>query len=108
MLHVLYLVHDVSDPAVRRRVKMLRAGGAGITLAGFRRTPSPIAEIDGLEPVDLGPTRDGRFAQRIGAVATAALSIGAKLRAVPRPGLSMARNHEMLALASSANQVFAA
>ena len=53
MLHVLYLVHDVSDPAVRRRVKMLRAGGARITLAGFRRTPSPIADIDGLVPVDV-------------------------------------------------------
>ncbi|TIV91612.1 MAG: hypothetical protein E5V77_21920, partial [Mesorhizobium sp.] len=26
MLHVLYLVHDVSDPAVRRRVQMLKAG----------------------------------------------------------------------------------
>jgi hypothetical protein len=24
MLHVLYLVHDLSDPAVRRRVLMLR------------------------------------------------------------------------------------
>ncbi|TIU76079.1 MAG: glycosyl transferase family 1, partial [Mesorhizobium sp.] len=40
MLHVLYLVHDVSDPAVRRRIQMLKAGGAGVTLAGFRRTAS--------------------------------------------------------------------
>ena len=28
MLRVLYLVHDLSDPAVRRRVLMLQAGGA--------------------------------------------------------------------------------
>ena len=28
MLHVLYLVHDLADPAVRRRVLMLQAGGA--------------------------------------------------------------------------------
>ncbi|RUW32035.1 MULTISPECIES: glycosyl transferase family 1 [unclassified Mesorhizobium] len=108
MLHVLYLVHDVSDPAVRRRVKMLRAGGAGITLAGFRRTNSPIAEIEGIEPVDLGPTRDGRFAQRIGAVARAAVTIGAKLSAVARPDLIIARNLEMLALARRANQAFGA
>ncbi|WP_192384260.1 glycosyl transferase family 1 [Mesorhizobium silamurunense] len=108
MLHVLYLVHDVSDPAVRRRVKMLRAGGARITLAGFRRTPNPIAEIEGLDPVDLGPTRDGRFAQRIGAVAKAAMSIGAKFAGVARPDLIIARNLEMLALARRANQAFGA
>jgi succinoglycan biosynthesis protein ExoL len=108
MLHVLYLVHDVSDPAVRRRVKMLRAGGARITLAGFRRTADPVAEIEGLAPVDLGPTRDGRFAQRIGAVARAAVSIGARLGAVPRPDLVIARNLEMLALARRANGAFGA
>jgi len=103
MLHVLYLVHDVSDPAVRRRVQMLKAGGARVTLAGFRRTTSPVAEIEGVEPVDLGATRDGRFAQRIGAVAKAAMSIGAKLGAVARPDLIIARNLEMLALARRAN-----
>ncbi|MBZ9660432.1 glycosyl transferase family 1 [Mesorhizobium sp. ESP-6-4] len=103
MLHVLYLVHDVSDPAVRRRIQMLKAGGARVTLAGFRRTTSPVAEIEGIEPVDLGATRDGRFAQRIGAVAKAAISIGAKLGAVPKPDLIIARNLEMLALARRAN-----
>ncbi|RWM98102.1 MAG: glycosyl transferase family 1 [Mesorhizobium sp.] len=108
MLHVLYLVHDISDPAVRRRIKMLRAGGAGITLAGFRRTSNPIAEIEGIKPVDLGPTRDGRFAQRIGAVAKAAMSIGAKFAGLARPDLIIARNLEMLALASRARRAFGA
>jgi succinoglycan biosynthesis protein ExoL len=103
MLHVLYLVHDVSDPAVRRRVQMLKAGGARVTLAGFRRTNTPVAEIEGIEPVDLGATRDGRFAQRVGAVARAAVSIGAKLGTMPRPDLIIARNLEMLALARRAN-----
>ncbi|TIS31354.1 MAG: glycosyltransferase family 4 protein, partial [Mesorhizobium sp.] len=108
MLHVLYLVHDISDPAVRRRIKMLRAGGAGITLAGFRRTSNPIAEIEGIKPVDLGPTRDGRFAQRIGAVAKAAMSIGTKFAGLARPDLIIARNLEMLALASRARRAFGA
>ncbi|MBN9550453.1 MAG: glycosyl transferase family 1, partial [Alphaproteobacteria bacterium] len=108
MLHVLYLVHDVSDPAVRRRVQMLKAGGARVTLAGFRRTTSPVVEIEGIEPVDLGATRDGRFAQRLGAVARAAVSIGAKLGAMPRPDLIIARNLEMLALARRANGAFGA
>lgn len=87
---------------------MLRAGGARITLAGFRRTTDPVAEIEGLEPIDLGATRDGRFAQRIGAVAKAAVSIGAKLAAMQRPDLIIARNLEMLALARRANGVFGA
>ncbi|AZO35000.1 MAG: glycosyl transferase family 1 [Mesorhizobium sp.] len=108
MLHVLYLVHDVSDPAVRRRVQMLKAGGAGVTLAGFRRTTSPVAEIEGVRPVDLGATRDGRFAQRLGAVAKAAMSIGAKLGAMSRPDLIIARNLEMLALARRANAALGA
>ncbi|MCA0024820.1 MULTISPECIES: glycosyltransferase family 4 protein [unclassified Mesorhizobium] len=108
MLNVLYLVHDVSDPAVRRRITMLRAGGAQVTLAGFRRTANPIADVEGLQPLDLGATRDGRFAQRLTAVAKAAVSIGTRLRGMPRPDLIIARNLEMLALARRANTAFGA
>ncbi|TIM12807.1 MAG: glycosyltransferase family 4 protein [Mesorhizobium sp.] len=108
MLHVLYLVHDVSDPAVRRRIIMLKAGGAQVTLAGFRRTVSPIADVEGLRPIDLGATRDGRFAQRLAAVTKAAVSIGSKLGSMPRPDLIVARNLEMLALARRARSAFQA
>lgn len=107
MLHVLYLVHDVSDPAVRRRVIMLKAGGARLVLAGFRRTDEPVKDIEGLEPIDLGYTRDGRFAQRIGAVAKAAASISGSLGTLPAPDLIIARNLEMLALAQRARSAFA-
>jgi succinoglycan biosynthesis protein ExoL len=108
MLHVLYLVHDVSDPAVRRRITMLRAGGAQVTLAGFRRTANPIADIEGLRPIDLGATRDGRFGQRLAAVAKAAFSIGSKLGGMPKPDVIIARNLEMLALARRARSAFGA
>ncbi|RWD34786.1 glycosyl transferase family 1 [Mesorhizobium sp.] len=108
MLHVLYLVHDVSDPAVRRRIIMLEAGGAQVTLAGFRRTASPVADVEGLRPIDLGATRDGRFAQRLAAVTKAAVSIGSKLGSMPRPDLIIARNLEMLALARRARSAFQA
>ncbi|WP_027164268.1 glycosyltransferase [Mesorhizobium sp. WSM1293] len=108
MLHVLYLVHDVSDPAVRRRITMLRAGGAQVTLAGFRRTANPIADIEGLRPIDLGGTRDGRFGQRLAAVAKAAVSIGPKLGGMPKPDVIVARNLEMLALARRARSAFGA
>lgn len=106
MLHVLYLVHDVSDPAVRRRIIMLRAGGARVTLAGFRRTTNAVPDVEGLQPIDLGATRDGRFGQRMAAVAKAALSIGSKLAAIPKPDLIIARNLEMLALARRAKAAF--
>lgn len=108
MLHVLYLVHDVSDPAVRRRITMLRAGGAQVTLAGFRRTANPIVDIEGLRPIDLGATRDGRFGQRLAAVAKAAVSIGSKLGGMPKPDVIIARNLEMLALARRARSAFGA
>ncbi|WP_421914793.1 glycosyl transferase family 1 [Mesorhizobium sp.] len=108
MLHVLYLVHDVSDPAVRRRIIMLRAGGARVTLAGFRRTVNPVSDVEGLRPIDLGATRDGRFGQRMAAVAKAAVSIGSKLATMSRPDLIIARNLEMLALARRARSAFQA
>ena len=108
MLHVLYLVHDLFDPAVRRRVMMLRAGGAKVTLAGFRRAKGTAAGLGDIAPIDLGTTRDGQFGQRLVAVAKAALSLGAKLKGVARPDLIIGRNLEMLALANRAKALFAA
>lgn len=105
MVHVLYLVHDVSDPAVSRRVRMLRAGGAAVTVAGFRR--SAVASVDGVEPIDLGLTRDGRFVHRLAAIALATSKIGAAFKQVSRPDVIVARNLEMLALANRANAAFA-
>ncbi|WP_274631341.1 glycosyltransferase [Arvimicrobium flavum] len=108
-LHVLYLVHDLSDPAVRRRVIMLQAGGAKVTLAGFRRSMHPAtAQIDGLSPIDLGPTQDGRFAQRLLAIAKASLSLRAKLKGIAKPDVIIGRNLEMLALAKRARTLLSA
>lgn len=106
MLHVLYLVHNLTDPAVRRRILMLEAGGAQVSLAGFRRGSEPPADVNGIRPIDLGASHDGRFAQRIVAVAAAAASLGASLRTVPRPDVIIARNLEMLALARRAKAAF--
>jgi succinoglycan biosynthesis protein ExoL len=108
MLQVLYLVHDLADPAVRRRVMMLEAGGAVVTLAGFRRTPGIPAELQRLKPIDLGRTEDGKFAQRLKAVAAAAMTLGPKLGQVGRPDVIIGRNLEMLALAVRARSLFSA
>ncbi|WP_416796367.1 glycosyl transferase family 1 [Ciceribacter azotifigens] len=105
-LHVLYLVHDLADPAVRRRVLMLSAGGARVTLAGFRRGDNALAAVEGLRPIELGVTADGRFAQRLGAVGKACISISRELRDVARPDVIIARNLEMLAVANRAVTAF--
>ena len=106
MLHVLYLVHDLSDPAVRRRVIMMQAGGATVTVAGFTRSREPISEIATIVPIDLGRTSDGKFTQRVAAVARAALTLGSRLKGVARPDLIIGRNLEMLALANRAKAFF--
>lgn len=105
MLRILYLVHNLSDPAVHRRVTMLEAGGAVVTLAGFRRGVAP-GRLDGAAPIELGRTADGRFTQRLASVAAAAVSLAGKLRHVARPDLIIGRNLEMLALANRARAVF--
>jgi succinoglycan biosynthesis protein ExoL len=103
MLEVLYLAHDVADPAIRRRTLTLQAGGANVTVAGFRRgTDTPAA--NGI--IELGVTRDGRFGQRVAAVAKAAILLRHKLRGASKPGVIIARNLEMLALANRANALF--
>jgi len=103
MLDVLYLAHDVADPAIRRRTLTLEAGGANVTVAGFRRgAGTPVA--NGI--IELGVTRDGRFGQRVAAVVKAALLLRHKLRGAKKPGIIIARNLEMLALANRANAIF--
>ena len=108
MLRVLYFVHDLSDPAVRRRVMMLRAGGAEVALAGFRRAADVAPDILALSPIELGRTRDGKFGQRVAAVAGAAAMLGNTLRRAAKPDVIIGRNLEMLALASRARNLFSA
>lgn len=106
MLKLLYLVHDLADPAVRRRVLMFSTGGAEVTLAGFRRGENALAVVEGLTPIELGMTADGKLGQRAAAVARACMSVGGKLGGVAKPDVIVARNLEMLAVANRANALF--
>ncbi len=95
MLKVLYLVPNLGDPAVERRVRMMRLGGAEVAVAGFRRgnrAPPPA--------VELGQTLDARFGHRLVAVAGAYWSILARIDLLDRPDVIVARNLEMLPLAT--------
>ncbi|WP_185983299.1 glycosyl transferase family 1 [Aureimonas mangrovi] len=101
MTTILYLVHDLGDAAVEKRVAMLQAGGARVALAGFRRGEAPPDAIRGVVPVDLGRTYDGDFRQRIAKLASALVSRQKGALAALNPDVVVARNLEMLALARS-------
>jgi succinoglycan biosynthesis protein ExoL len=105
-LRILYLVHDLTDPAVARRAAMLEAGGASVVLAGFRRSEQAVGVVDGRGAIDLGRTSDGRFAARVLSIAGAALTLRKALRPVDEPDVIIARNLEMLALGARARRVF--
>ncbi|WP_375450178.1 glycosyl transferase family 1 [uncultured Devosia sp.] len=96
MVKVLYLVPNLSDSAVDRRMAMMRMGGAEVVVAGFRRGDG-VASGDAIE---LGQTFDARFAQRLLTVWRARGAITQRVGSLPVPDVIIARNLEMLSLAS--------
>lgn len=98
---ILYLVHDLNDAAVARRVRMLRDGGADVVLAGFHRGAAP-CEVEGVEAAPLGQTFDGALRQRMLAVAAQAAWPWRLMKLARRADAVMARNLEMLLLAQAA------
>lgn len=101
-VQIRYLVHDLSDPAVERRRRMLEAGGAVVRLAGFQR----VAEAP-LDPnvTSLGRTYDADLLQRVRAVGRW-LARPTELAALARDqDVILARNLEMLLLAVLARRL---
>lgn len=95
---IAYLVHDLADAAVARRVRMFRLGGATVSLAGFHRRGAP-AVVDGLSVVDLGQTADGQLKRRAAAVARHVLRPALAEQFVRGAEAIVARNLEALAIA---------
>jgi succinoglycan biosynthesis protein ExoL len=100
-----YFAHDLNDPAIPRRVTMLREGGAQVTLFGFHRSLKPPADSAG--PIDFGRTYDGRPINRIPAIARTAMMLGRWRTEMIGADIVMARTLEMLFLASIARMRFA-
>ena len=86
---IAYLVHDLGDAAVARRVEGLQAGGGAVALAGFYRRAAP-ASIAGAPALAIGRSHDGRLAARALLVLRRLLFPG-KLRAMVR-GAAAAAN----------------
>lgn len=101
--HIVYLIHDACDPAIARRVRMLKMGGAQVKAMGFRRSRAPVDVVEGVEIYDLGQTHDAKLWARAGKVAWAALTELDFIRDEMRSAdIVLARNLEMLALAVAA------
>ena len=94
-LRIAYFVPDQHDPAVGRRLEMLRRGGGDLQLVGFRRREAAAADA-----VDLGRTFDARMAHRALAVARARLLIGRASPLTDQADVLLARSLETLVLAS--------
>ena len=99
-----YFVHDLTDPAVRRRVRMLQAGGAEPVVLGFRRAETAPQVLEGAPVVDLGRTYDARLGQRLVATALAALAADRWRGVLAGCEAVVARTLEMLAVATAARR----
>lgn len=104
---IAYFVHDLSDAAVHRRVRMLTAGGAAVTPIGFWRGLAPIAAIEGVAAIGLGRTDNARLARRAISVLSATAMQGRFADAVSGADAIVARNLEMLTVAARARRRYA-
>ncbi len=97
---VAYFVHDINDPAVARRVTMLRAAGLEVSLAGFRRDSRVPETVEGARVTDLGQTHDGALGQRARMVLAHVAKPRTIVAAAAGADVVIGRNLEALALAA--------
>lgn len=100
MLRILYLVFNLADPAVARRIAQFQLGGASVELAGFRRSDASPPDLGLDTTIELDITHDGRMLHRVFATARASYTTRFWGKAFQRPDVIVARNMEMLAIAN--------
>jgi succinoglycan biosynthesis protein ExoL len=98
-LSVGYLVHDVDDAAVKRRITMLKRANCNVSLYGFKR--ENLASAPGQDALILGSTRDAALLQRALAVLKNLVFRSALKASLADSDVLIARNLEMLVLAHS-------
>jgi succinoglycan biosynthesis protein ExoL len=104
---LVYFVHDLGDPAVARRLSMLRPFLTSAVVIGFHRSAEAPAQVEGWPVVALGRTADGQLGRRTLSVLQTYATIG-RLRAyIVDATVVMARQLEMLVLAGMARRRFA-
>lgn len=98
-LRIAYLVHDLNDAAVERRVAMFEESGVPARVAGFRRRDHVPARIRHAPAADLGRTADGKLKERALAVLRHWLFPGRVSALTQDAQTIVARNLETLVLA---------
>jgi succinoglycan biosynthesis protein ExoL len=96
---ITYFVHDLADPAVGRRVTMLRRGGKDVRVYGFRRTHEPVSSVAGVAVRNLGRTIDAGMFSRAVSVLLRCFTAPLWARSLVGSEVLVARNLEMLAIA---------
>ncbi|MEZ8825975.1 hypothetical protein AB6E04_16575 [Vibrio amylolyticus] len=104
-MKILYIVHDLNDPAVKRRVSMFRHGGAEVTVVGFYRGKQPKDTLCGCQTLSIGETFDASFAQRILKVILASVKLKQTLKQSEKFDVIIARNLDMLAIGNRARSI---
>jgi succinoglycan biosynthesis protein ExoL len=104
---IAYFVHDLTDPAVQRRVRMLGAGGAVVTPIGFRRGAQPVNDVEGVSAMEIGRSADGMLLRRALTVIGALMKRRNLARRVVGSDAIIARNLEMLVLAAEVRKRYA-
>jgi len=94
-----YFVHNLNDPAVAKRVAMLRAAGLETSVVGFWRGTRPQPAIQGAKTFPLGESFDAKLGHRALLSLRHAFSPGRLADAIGHADLLLARNLEMLAIA---------
>lgn len=107
LMRLAYVVHDLSDPAVARRLDMLRPHLEDALVIGFHRGETAPREVAGWPTHPLGRTQDGRMLQRMIALVRARAGLGNLASAFAGRNVIMSRLLEALVLASAARKAFA-
>lgn len=102
-----YLVHNLADPGVAKRLRMLAAFGNDVVPIGFRRDATRVDFVEGLAAIDLGRTFDADFRQRIAMVLRQSMNLSAWAPPLRDCDVIIARNLEMLLLGALARRRFA-
>ena len=106
-MRIAYFVHNLADPAVGKRMRMLRAAGDEVVPLGFHRDDRTIDQVDGIDAIDLGQTYDANFKQRIAMVAKRCIDLRDWADPIRGCDVIIARNLEMLVIAAAARRRYA-
>jgi hypothetical protein len=105
-IRIVYLTYDLDDPPTGRRILMLRAGGADVLAAGFRRGADAPARIEGAPVFHFGRTIATKLLRRIPVIVAAAFGVGRFRRFAGDADVFVCRNLEVLAIAWLAKALY--